>query len=627
MHETVLMGLGEGPPEVTQAEAEAAALEHFGLSGRFKLLRGERDRNFRISCDDGRDVMLKISHPDERHDVLDLQIAALRHIAAQDADLPVPRVIPAKKGAAVVQVDFERFGPLFVRAVTYLSGETLWDVPRTPELLREIGTVMARADLALRGFFHPGAGQDLIWDIRRSGDMAPHVPLIREPDVREAVQAALTHFVDAVLPRLSGLRAQVIHNDANLGNVLVEPGAARPFAGLIDFGDMIHCPLVAEPAVAAAELLIGCDDPVALCCALVQGYHCRIPLEASEVELLYDLIVTRWAVALAINGLRWDRQQDPEADYPPWVEPIRHSFGALRKAGREAVTEALFRALGMARPSPAASSDLQAVRARRDRLLGPELSLFYSKPVHILRGEGVWLYDVEGRRYLDTYNNVAQVGHCHPYVVQRTCEQIARLNTNVRYLHETILDYSERLTATLPDGLDVCVFVNSGSEANDVAWRMASAYTGHRGALILEHAYHGATEAVAALSPEEFPERPLAAHVRTLESPDPYRGRFGADDPDAGAAYAADADRAIGELDEAGLGAAAFFIDTSLCSNGIPEVPSGYLPAVAEKLRAAGGLLVADEVQYGFGRPRQPFLGFRATGRRAGYRDARQTRR
>ena len=471
--------------------------------------------------------MLKISHPDERREVLDLQVAALQHIESQDPAFPVPKVIPAKDGAAIVPVDFEDFGQLYVRAVTYLSGETLWDVPRTPALLREIGRAMARVDLALRGFFHPGAGQDLIWDIRRSGDMVPHVPLIREPDVRDAVQETLTHFTGAVLPQLAGLRSQVIHNDANLGNVLIEPEAARPFAGLIDFGDMIHGPLIAELAVAAAELLIGSEESLDLFVALVGGYHRDLPLDSAEVDLLYDLITTRWSVALAINGLRWDRMQDPEADYPPWVQPIRTSFETWRALGREKVTRILRESIGLAAPPSAPSSDLTALRARRDRLLGPELALFYSKPVHIVRGEGVWLYDGDGRRYLDTYNNVAQVGHCHPYVVEKTCAQIARLNTNVRYLHETILDYSERLTGTLPEGLDVCVFVNSGSEANDVAWRMATAFTGHRGALITEHAYHGATEAVAALSPEEFPERPLADHVRALESPDTYRGPLG----------------------------------------------------------------------------------------------------
>lgn len=241
---------------------------------------------------------------------------------------------------------------------------------------------------------------------------------------------------------------------------------------------------------------------------------------------------------------------------------------------------------------------LSELLARRRRLMGARLHLFYDPPLELVRGEGVWLEDAAGRRYLDVYNNVPHVGHCHPRVVEAIARQAGRLNTNTRYLFRQALDYAESLCALLPDGFEICAFVNSGSEAVDLAWRMAKAFTGNGGALVMEDAYHGWTEAVDALSPISAPDRPLHPHVRTLPAPR---------DGDDGAASA---DRAIVSLAEAGHRPAAFAVDPSFCTNGILEPPPGWLAGVVRRVRAAGGLCIADEVQAGFGRPGSRFWGF-----------------
>ncbi len=247
-------------------------------------------------------------------------------------------------------------------------------------------------------------------------------------------------------------------------------------------------------------------------------------------------------------------------------------------------------------------NDTAELMARRRRAMGSKLHLFYDPPLHLVRGAGVWLYDAAGRAYLDVYNNVPHVGHCHRHVVEAIARQAGRLNTNTRYLQTEALDYAERLRALLPQGLEVCAFVNSGSEAVDLAWRMARAATGHGGAIVMEDAYHGWTEAVDALSPISAPERPLHAHVRTLPA------------PGAGNTGARDAGRAIASLGEAGLAPAAFVIDPSFCTNGIVDAPEGYLVDVFATVKAAGGLCVADEVQAGFGRPGSHFWGFETHG-------------
>jgi 4-aminobutyrate aminotransferase-like enzyme len=264
----------------------------------------------------------------------------------------------------------------------------------------------------------------------------------------------------------------------------------------------------------------------------------------------------------------------------------------------------------LASPAASASDDVQQLLARRRRHMGAQLYMFYDPPLHLVRGEGVWLYDSKGRAYLDVYNNVPHVGHCHPHVVEAIARQAATLNTNTRYLYDEVLDYAERLTATLPAGLDVAAFVNSGSEAVDLAWRMAKAHTGQRGAIVMEEAYHGWTDAVEALSPAGKPESALAPHVMTLMAPDVYRGRYGANIVDNAARYAADADRAIDALQAAGLRPAAFIADPGFCTNGILEPLPGYLGRVYDRLRAAGAVCVADEVQTGFGRTGGHMWGF-----------------
>jgi len=221
--------------------------------------------------------------------------------------------------------------------------------------------------------------------------------------------------------------------------------------------------------------------------------------------------------------------------------------------------------------------------------------------MHFERGRGPWLFATDGRRYLDCYNNVPQVGHCHPHVVRAISRQAAALNTNTRYLYSSALEYAERLTAKLAPHLTACIFVNSGSEANDVAWQMAKLVTGHSGAVIMEDAYHGVTDVIRHFSPGH-PDTPLPGFLRGLIVPDPYRGPYREDDPDIVRHYAADVDRAVDELDATGHGTAAFMIDSAFCSSGVPDVPDGYLRAVEERIRASGGLMICDEVQSGFGR-------------------------
>ena len=251
---------------------------------------------------------------------------------------------------------------------------------------------------------------------------------------------------------------------------------------------------------------------------------------------------------------------------------------------------------------------------RRRHALGPTYTHFYDEPLYLVRGEGVWLYDNDGRRYLDCYNNVPSVGHCHPHVVDALTRQVATLNTHTRYLHHNVVEYAEMLVATLPGELSVCLFVCTGSEANDLAYRIARAATGNKGAICTVGAYHGNTTLVSELSPEFARKRPPPDFVVDVEPPDAYRGRFATDDPDFAGKYADLVDAAVDELAERGHRPAMMIIDSIYDAAGVHTPPAAYQQRVHDKVRAAGGLVVCDEVQSGLTRLGDHYWGFMDSG-------------
>lgn len=256
--------------------------------------------------------------------------------------------------------------------------------------------------------------------------------------------------------------------------------------------------------------------------------------------------------------------------------------------------------------------------AQRARRLGRSLSIAYApEALKIVGGDGCHLIDDQGRRWLDMVNNVAHCGHNHPRIVAAAQTQIARLNTNARYLHDTLVAYADRLVGLFPPPLSVCFFVNSGSEANDLAIRLARAATGNHDLITVDHAYHGHLTSLIDVSPYKFAGpggagRP--AHVRVAEMPDPYRGRFRSDDPQAGGLYAQSVADQVADLAAEGRRPALFLSEGILGTGGQIVPPPGYLAQAYAHVRAAGGLCLADEVQVGFGRVGRAMWAFETQG-------------
>jgi len=238
---------------------------------------------------------------------------------------------------------------------------------------------------------------------------------------------------------------------------------------------------------------------------------------------------------------------------------------------------------------------------RRQAVLGPNVPTFYEEPVHLIKGEGVWVWDKDGQRYLDCYNNVPHVGHCHPHVVEAISVQAQKLNTHTRYLHEGIVDYGERLTAKFQTELNQIIMVCSGSEANDIALRMAQAATGKTGIIATDNTYHGNTMAVSQLSSRKPPIGGYAANVRHVPAPDTLRP-IGGDYKSQANAFAKEIQTAINDLETSGYGFSGFLFCPTFANEGLPDLPKNFMAPAAQVIKAAGGILISDEVQPGFGR-------------------------
>ncbi len=238
---------------------------------------------------------------------------------------------------------------------------------------------------------------------------------------------------------------------------------------------------------------------------------------------------------------------------------------------------------------------------RREAVLGPNVPTFYDDPVHLVRGEGVWVWDADGRKYLDCYNNVPHVGHCHPHVVDAITRQASTLNTHTRYLHDGIVEYGERLCAKFSHEISQLIMVCTGSEANDIALRMAQAVTGKTGFIATDNTYHGNTLATAQLSTRRPPIGGYPRNVRLVPAPDSVRPVGGSLDGQADA-FASNVAQAISELEAEGCGFAGFMFCPSFANEGFPSLDRGFLDPTVDVIRNAGGLLLCDEVQPGFGR-------------------------
>ncbi len=575
----------EAPRPRVDAEQAAKLLEVlYGLDAELTELHGERDRNFRVDAPPHGSFVFKVYHPLDGPEVIDMRSRAIGHVRRVDPELPLPEIVSTREGAAVASMVGQDGRTSIAQLFAFIEGRHASREELDERALYKWGQTVARLDRALRGFFHPAASYLIQWDLRHTEKLRERIECVEEGS-RRFVDLVIESFVRQVVPRIPFLHAQVVHNDMSRENVLVDVDG--DIVGITDWGDATHTASVFDLAIAIAEVLHGRPDSIAMAEPIIAGYSATVPLEQEEAGLLGYMVAARLACEVVLDS--W-RTSDLAHET---VVPVG-TLEFLEQIETAGLPETVRRLQRFARRSSAAGGVVpypprptaELLTARR-QVLGP-LKLAYDDPLHLVRGDGVHLFDTDGRRYLDAYNNVPVVGHCNPDVWAAMAAQAKLLVTNTRYLHEANVELAERLVESAPPGLDRVLFVNSGSEANDLAWRIARFTTGQRGAIVTRFAYHGLTESTTDLSPEVWLDGYRPDYVGLVDPP----GTAGEDDVRT----------VVERLAAAGRSPAAVFVDPALTSDGILGPADDWLLAVVTSVRGLGGLFVADEVQVGFGR-------------------------
>ncbi|MCP4150782.1 MAG: aminotransferase class III-fold pyridoxal phosphate-dependent enzyme [bacterium] len=594
-------------------EAIKLAKELYGLKVTVKSLDSYSDQNFHITDEEGKGYVLKIANSNEILEILEAQNAALIRLTEKCAGAVCQEVCPTLTGELITAVKNSAGVPQYVRLLTYLPGKLMTSVPHTGEMLTDLGRFLGTMSKAFADFSHPALHRSFYWDMKLFTDLEKECINIEDSEQRNLVEHFMTLFKTFVVPQLPNLRTSVIHNDANDYNVLVTEDGSR-VAGIIDFGDVIESCLIFELAISAAYAVHNKEKPLETAVHMVTGYHKEFPLMGCEPDLLYFMIAAR--LCTSILGSAQQLKLEPDNEYlKVSVAPSWAALERLAKIDPQHAARVFRRACNM--PVEEDGPEPEKLLELRERFLGKALSISYQKPLKIVRGYMQYLYDHTGRAYLDTVNNVCHVGHCHPRVVKAAQEQMALLNTNTRYLHDNIVEYAQRLTATLPDPLSVCFFVCTGSEANELALRMAKAHTKAEDFVVIDSAYHGNTSSIIDISPYKFDGpggKGKPEHVQKVLMPDGYRGPYRYGDMDIGKKYAADVDRALKEIHSNDRKPAAFIHESVLGVAGQVVLPDNYLKEAYASVRKAGAVCIADEVQIGFGRVGSHMWGFETQG-------------
>ncbi len=573
--------------------------QHYDLHpSRIELLEGYEDQTFLIEAGPDRFILKRQADSAALRERIRLEIQLTRALKER-VPYEFPRHILCRRGTPYREVD----GKL-IRLLSYLEGTFLAETPPSEATLESLGDLLGRLNQVSLGL-SPGAlaGEVSSWDLQYLDGLRKKIPAVADARDRALIEYFLLHFEAEVLSRRLELRKALIHNDANDWNLLTQQGR---ISGLIDFGDMAYTWLIGELAVALPYVLAGRENLLETACIVIRAYSRIVPLEPLEAGLLYYLIGGRICMSLCNSAVA--AKERPESGYisisEAQMKSLIRSWVAISP---EEARSAFMAAAGML-PPPVEAPDTYL--QRRKKLLAPSLSISYQKPIAMRRAAFQYMFDQAGRTFLDAYNNIMLVGHCHPRVVQATTSVLRRLNTNTRYLYDELLTYGEHLLGHFPRELCRVFFVNSGSAATDLALRLSRAYTGRAKVLAMEHGYHGNTAAGIAIS--HYKHRAGASYPDTLLGPMPkVFGRGLPDDGTAGAYFAKEYESVLAPHRQE---VAAFIAEPVMGCGGQVPLPEGFLPRLYKAVRGQGGICISDEVQVGFGRLGKWYWGYEMYG-------------
>jgi ethanolamine-phosphate phospho-lyase len=548
------------------------------------------NRKYVLTAADGKKYILKV-FPDEKEWILAREESLLLAAIGDQLSFKVPQNIALENGDLFFQYDGDN-----AKLLHYIDGDFIADAVQTEQLLYALGTKIAALNKLLMPIENAVlAARKLFWDIQHTQMSSAKLQNIVEPERRKIIRYYIDRFVQFVLPVQHNLRHAIIHGDLNDYNILVKNGE---IAGFLDFGDSTYTPVVNELAIAMTYIMLGKADPFDAVLPLLKGYHSVFRLTREEVDLLPDLITSRLCISLCNSAekkqLGLDNAYVLVSEQPAW-----QLIELWIKTNPLAIRKKFLEATGYDYTPP------EDIAEKRQRLTGKSLGLSYGSPITMSTALFQYMFNSKGHTYLDAYNNIPHIGHAHPKIAEAVSTQVRLLNTNTRYLYTGLTGYAEKLLQYFPPQLCKVFFVNSGSEASDLAIRMSRVCSNRNKVAVLQHGYHGNTALAIAISSYKFDGKGgkgISDEIICLPLPNEFDNQN-----TSGAALA---EEAIGIIEKSvGLPAAFIAEPISGCGGQVP-LASGYLKRLYAYCRQQNILTISDEVQTGFGRLGTWFWGF-----------------
>lgn len=565
-----------------------------------KKLNGYENKNYLIKTEKEAFVFKTYPFNASSFELVEAENKALIFLQ-QNTDLHTPRPIPFSDGSFTKNVELEG-QMLTCRLLSFLDGEFMGNSVFSKQMASSLGRFLAHINLALHKFDNPVIrARKCEWDIQQVLLNRKYIDEIPEVSKQNLVRYFMLQFEQKVVPISSELRMNYIHSDANEWNVLLNENEVT---GLIDFGDMVYSPLINELATALTYICYDKESYFECILPLVSAYHKIVPLEKKEISIIYYLVAAKLCISVCQSAHA--KKHDPENIYASSSEANAWKMlHKLLEINPIAFEDAIRKEIDLERKKK--ESEEQKLRDRH-KYLSKILSVSYNTPIPMEKAAFQYMYDSYGNTYLDAYNNIPHVGHSHPIVVEAGQRQMAQLNTNTRYLYDILPEYASKLLSKLPSKLNKIFFVNSGSEANDLAIRMAKMHTGHEKIMVLEHGYHGHTQTGIDISDYKFNNprgQGQKEFILKTSLPNAYNGKYRGHD--CGSKYAKDT---INEIDSSEKNIAAFICEPIVGCGGQVPLAKGYLKPVYDAIHKQGGICISDEVQTGFGRLGDVFWGF-----------------
>ncbi|MEC7878101.1 MAG: aminotransferase class III-fold pyridoxal phosphate-dependent enzyme [Bacteroidota bacterium] len=571
----------------------------FGIKiDKLKKLSGYDNENYLLVSGKSKYILKKYPFTKENHKLVTAENDCLQFLNKEDPSI-YPKPVSGIEGSLTEILSINKKKYVF-RILSYIEGKFLGEVNHDKKLFNSLGSFLAKMNKLMIKYNNDAISSRIWeWDIQYLHLNNKYIDDIPKAENKKLVLYFFQQFEEVVSPKLPYLRKSIIHNDANEWNILTNKGKVT---GIIDFGDLAYSQLVNEVAIAMTYGSYDKDDPLHYSTIILESYHKILPLKKEEISLLYYLISAMLCISVCNSA--HSRKNNPKnkhaliSEKNAWKMLI-----ALSKLSPVYVENHYMKSLGF---TVKKKKKVNQLIKNRHKIISPILSLSYKNPIAMDRSAFQYMFDIHGKTYLDAYNNVPHVGHSHPKVIEAASKQMKKLNTNTRYLYDIIQIYGSRLLNKFPKTLNKIYFVNSGSEASDLAIKLALSYSKNKKIMVMENGYHGNTQRCTDISDYKFNNKKGQGkkdYIIKVPMPNEFNSKYSKGKNGIGIQYANDAIKNIENV-------AAFICEPILGCGGQVPLPGGYLNKVYNKIRNNGGVCISDEVQTGFGRLGNVFWGY-----------------